>query len=127
MIRIYKIDSKDLDRVKSVLEAPDEMTGELNVELEKEQGKGNKEKAKAWKVNEFKKQGYILREAKTLGIDEKVSYLQINGDESFFNRNEKVLLNAGAKKIEGAEYEEIKSKIEEQEMGASESIGFVFG
>jgi len=127
MIKIYEIELAKLQKIKNVLEAQDTATGELDVELEKEAGKGKMEKAKAWKVNEFKKNGYILREAKALNIDKKVSYLYISGEEGFFERNEKVLLELGAKELKGKDADEIKEKIEALEQGASEGIGFIFG
>ncbi len=127
MIKIYEIETKDLQQIKNILEAQDIIDKELDVEIEKEQGKGNLEKAKSWKVNEFKKQGYILREAKSLGVDKKASYLYIKAPEDFFQRNEQFLLDAGAKEVKGKDYEKILVTIEEQEAGASEGIGFVFG
>ncbi len=127
MIKIYEIKLAKLQKIKNVLEAQDTATGELDVEIEKEAGKGNLEKAKAWRVNEFKKNGYILREARALGIEKKVSYLYISGDEKFFERNEKVLFDLGAKVLGGKDAQEIKEKIEALEQGASEGIGFIFG
>lgn len=128
MIRIYEIEIAKLQKIKNVLEAPDVSTGELDVELEKEAGKKGStlEKAKTWKINEFKKNGYILREAKILGINKKVSYLYISGDDGFFHRNEKILIDLGAKKLEGKEFEDVKKKIDSLEQGASEGIGFIF-
>lgn len=127
MIKIYEIETKDLQQIKNILEAQDIIDKELDVEIEKEQGKGNLEKAKSWKVNEFKKQGYILREAKSLNIDKKASYLYIKAPEDFFKRNEQFLIDAGAKEVKGNDYEKILVTIEEQEAGASEGIGFIFG
>lgn len=126
MIKIYEIPSENIDSVKNILEAPDQTSGELNVELEKEPGKA-KEKAKSWKINEFKKQGYILREAKALGIDKKTFYLQISAEEDFFNRNEKLLLEAGAKTLNTKDADNIIKKITDMESNASSGIGFVFG
>lgn len=126
-VKIYEIEPQFLTKIKNTLEAPDIVSGELGVEIEKEQGKGVMEKAKAWKINEFKRNGYILREAKTLGIDKKVSYLYISAPDDFFNRNEKLLLDLGAKVVKNKEYEEVKAKIEEVELGASSAVGFVFG
>jgi hypothetical protein len=127
MIKIYEIPADKIIQLKNILEAPDQTSGELDVELEKEQGKGSKEKAKAWKVNEFKKQGYILREARTLDIDKKVFYLYIKAEESFFKKTEQELLNAGAKVLKSPESEKIIKKIEDLESNASSGIGFVFG
>jgi hypothetical protein len=127
MIKIYEISADKIDSVKNVLEAPDQAEGELNVELEKEPGKGGKEKAKSWKVNEFKKQGYILREAKALGIEKKAFFLQISADEDFFKSNEKFILEAGAKVLNTKESEDIIKKISDMESNASAGIGLIFG
>jgi hypothetical protein len=113
--------------LKNILEAQDQASGELDVEIEKEQGKGNFEKAKSWKINEFKKNGYILRDAKTLGIDKKCSYLYISGDDDFFGRNEKILIENGTKLMSGKESEEIQKKIDDLENQASSGLGFIFG
>lgn len=127
MIKIYEIELAKLQKVKNVLEAPEIPGEELGVEIEKEQGKGVFEKAKVWKINEFKRNGYILREAKALGIDKKVSYLYINAPEDFFERNEKILVDLGAKILKDKEYEDIKIKIEESEAGAAGGLGLIFG
>jgi hypothetical protein len=127
MIKVYEIPAEKIDSVKNVLEAPDQTSGELNVELEKNPGKGDKEKAKSWKINEFKKQGFLLREAKALGIEKKAFYLQISGDESFFQRNEKMLLDAGAKALNTKEADDIIKKINDMESNASSGIGLIFG
>ncbi len=129
MIKIYEIELAKLQRVKNVLEASDVSAGELDVELEKEAGKKGSamEKARAWKANEWKKNGYILREAKALGIYKKVNYLYVSAPEDFFERNEKQIIELGAKTLEGKEFDDVKNKIEEAELGASEGIGFVFG
>lgn len=129
MIKIYEILSDKLSSVKNILEAPEKAIGELDVEIEKEAGKkGTKvEKAKEWQINEFKRQGYILRDAKALGMDKKCNYLYIDADADFFERNEKTFLDAGAKILENTEHEKIKKKIEELESGASTGVGFIFG
>ena len=127
MIKVYEIPVNKIDSIKNILEAPDQTSGELDVEIEKEPGKGNKEKAKSWKINEFKKQGFILREAKALGIEKKVFYLQISAEEEFFQKNEKFLLDAGAKTLNSKEADDIIKKINELESSASSGIGFIFG
>jgi hypothetical protein len=125
MIKIYEISPSKLAQVKNLLEAPDTAGEELDIELEKEPGKGS-EKAKAWKINEFKKQGYLLREAKALGIDKKCSYLYIEAGSDFFEKHEKSLIDAGANEVARDDFEEIKQKIEKAEHKASEGIGFLF-
>jgi len=128
MIKIYEIATDKLDKIKNILEAPEKAVGELDVEIEKEAGrKGSKvEKAKEWKINEFKRQGYILRDAKALEIDKKISYLYIDANEDFFERNEKVLVEAGAEVLKDKEYNEIKEKIDKLESGASQGMGLIF-
>ena len=127
MIQIYEIPKAKIQEIKNILEAQDQADKELDVEIEKEQGKGKFEKAKSWKVNEFRKQGYILREAKAIGMSEDNSFLYIKGDENFFKRNEKTLIDSGAKKIEGKKFEEVKENIEKQEEKAASGVGFIFG
>jgi hypothetical protein len=127
MIKIYEIPSDKAVKIKNILEAPESVSGELNVQIEKEQGRGNFEKAKAWSTNEFKKQGYILRDAKAIDIDKKVFYLYINAPDDFFARNEKTLTTEGAKVVQGKEAEEIQKKIEDLESNASAGVGFIFG
>ncbi len=128
MIKIYKIPADKLQAVKNVLEASEKATKELEVEIEKEAGKkGTKtEKAKEWQINEFKRIGYILREAKALSLEGNDSYLYIKASEDFFERNEKQLVDIGAKVLEGEEFEKVKKKIEETESEAGVGVGFIF-
>ncbi len=126
MKKIYEIPADKIDKVKKIIEAPDGVTGELDVELEDENTR-SLEKAKSWKINEFKKQGYILREAKTLDIEKKLFYLYIQAEESFFEKNEPILLDAGAKVLKSPESDDIIKKIENSESNASSGIGFIFG
>ncbi len=127
MIKVYEIPADKIDSAKNILEAPDQSSGELDVELEKEPGKAGKEKAKSWKINEFKKQGYILREAKALGIEKKVFFLEISAEEDFFKRNEKLLLDTGAKVLNTSDSDDIIRKISDMESNASSGIGLIFG
>lgn len=126
MIQIYEIPKDKVQGIKKIIEAPDQATGELNVEIEKEEGKGKLEKAKAWKVNEFRKQDCKIKDAKSLGIQSENSYLYINASEDFFKNNEKTIIDAGAKKLSTQETEKIKTAIEEQENSTSSGVGFVF-
>jgi len=127
MINIYEVPKDKVQALKKILEAPDEQGEELDVELEKEAGKGKKEKAKSWKINEFKKQGYTLREAKAIGLEGDSSFLYLKGTDDFFERNEQVILEAGAKKIEGDNHEKVKEAVEKQDADTSSGVGFVFG
>jgi len=130
MIRIYEIPGNKISSVKNVLEAPDVPVGEIaGVTIESEAGKkgAKAEAAKTWKANEFKKQGYLLRDSKALGLEKACTYLQIDADEGFFKRNEKALLDAGAKALSGKELEDVKAKIAAGEEAAAASIGALFG
>lgn len=129
MIKIYEIPSEKLSAVKAILEAPEKEAGEIaGLELETEAGKkGAKvEAAKEWKINEFKRQGYLLRDAKSLGLEKACSYLYIDASEDFFERNEKTLLDAGARELKGEELEKVKEKIKAGEEAAAKSIGAIF-
>jgi len=127
MIQVYEIPKEKLQGIKKILEAPDQTSGELNVEIEKEQGKGKFEKAKSWKINEFRKQDCKLKDAKSLGIKSENSYLSINAQEDFFKKNEKTLLDSGAKKLSSQESEKIQIAIDKSEDETSSGVGFVFG
>ncbi|MCS7134433.1 MAG: hypothetical protein NZ889_01060 [Candidatus Pacearchaeota archaeon] len=126
MICIYEIPKEKLQEIKKIIETPDQPAEELDIEIEKEAGKGVFEKAKKWKENEFKKQEVLLREAKTIGIETDSSFLYIKGSEEFFKKNESLLIKAGAKKLEGKKGEEIRKKIEEEETNISSGVGFIF-
>jgi len=80
-----------------------------------------------WAINEFKTQGYKLQDAASLGIAKEVSYLYINASEDFFKRNEKALLDAGAKELKGKDLETVKKKIEGAEESSIEGMGAIFG
>jgi hypothetical protein len=130
MIKIYEIPGNRISSVKAVLEAPDVAVGEIaGVTIEAEAGKkgAKAEAAKAWKANEFKKQGFLLRDSKALGFEKACTYLQIEASDDFFKRNEKALVDAGAKALAGKELEAVKAKIAEGEEAAAESIGALFG
>lgn len=130
MIKVYEIPSEKLSEVKQILEAPEKESGELKgIELKTEEGKkGAKvETAKEWKINEFKRHGYLLRDSKSLGIEKSCNYLHIDADEDFFKRNEKTLIDAGANILEGKEFEDVQKKIKAGEDAAAESIGAIFG
>ncbi|MEM4703107.1 MAG: hypothetical protein QXP53_01335 [Candidatus Pacearchaeota archaeon] len=128
MINIYEIPHEKIQGIKRIIEAKEEVSEELDFEIEtKDEKGGKKEKAKKWKINEFARQSYTLKDAKSLGIDKKCSYLYINASEEFFKKNEKILLNAGAKKLSGNEFEKVKKTIEEQESATSSGVGFIFG
>jgi len=80
-----------------------------------------------WVINEFKTQGYKLQDAASLGISKEVSYLYINAAEDFFKRNDKALLDSGAKELKNKEYEDVKKKIEAAEEESVAGMGAIFG
>ncbi len=104
MIKIYKIPSDKLGEVKKVIENPDVAT------------------------NKWARNGYTLRDAKTLGFDDNASYLYVKGTEEFFKENEEQVISIeGVEEIKGEEYEKVKEKIEEEQSGAAAGIGAIFG
>lgn len=108
VVKIFEI--ANLGNVKKILEAEDK-----------------KDDSGKWIINEFKTQGYRLQDAASLGISKEVSYLYIKASDEFFKKHEKALLDAGAKELKGAEYEDVKNKIEGAEEGAVEGMGAIFG
>ena len=128
MIKIYEIPKEKLSELKKILEAEDKPAEELGIEIESKKGKETvREKAMRWQVNEFKKQGYLLRDAKALGIKSEGSFLYISASDDFFERNEKILLDIGVRVLKGKELEDVKVKIEGAEEEAASGIGSIFG
>ena len=110
-VNVYEISGEKTKFVKAVLEAPDK----------KDPASGK------WIVNEFVTTGYKLTDARGLGLEGNVTYIYIKAGEDFFVKNEKHLLDAGAKKLSGAELEKVKKKFEESESAAEEGFGSIFG
>lgn len=114
MINIYKIESSALGEAKKILEETEGM---------KETEPGKEECVR----NEFARNGYILRDAKSMGIEKDCSYLYIKGLDEFFAKNEERLTKLeGLEKISGEEYDQVKNKIEAEAGGAEEGVGAVF-
>ena len=105
---VYEI--KNLGDVKKILDASDT-----------KDEKGN------WTKNPFVVQGYRLQEAGTLGINKLVNYLYIKASDEFFEKNEKMLLDAGAKKLSGAEEDDVKKRFEGAEEESLAGMGSIFG
>ena len=112
MVRVYELAQASLGKVKNILDAED---------------KKDPKNPTKWIINEFKTQGYILRAGQAIGKDTEASYLYIKADDEFFKRNEKALLDAGAKLLKGKEAAEIQKKIEDLENAAIEGLGGIFG
>lgn len=114
MINIYRIKSSALAEVKKILEEPEGM---------KEVEPGKQEYIR----NEFARNGYTLRDAKSMGIEKDCFYLYINGPDEFFTKNEERITKIeGVEKISGEEYDQVKNKIEAEAGGAEEGVGSVF-
>lgn len=109
--KVYEIPTDKLKIAKAILEAADR----------KDSQTGN------WIVNEWALRGYKLTDAKGLSLEGASYYLYIKADEGFFKRNEKAILDAGAKELKDAELEKIKKKFEEAEESAEAGIGAIFG
>lgn len=75
----------------------------------------------------FRRNGYILREARSLGLGEKGYYLHINGPEEFFREHEKEIMVPGVAMTKGKEFEDVRRKIEEEESSAAAGVGAIFG
>jgi len=113
MIRIYKIESKALAAVKKVLEEQERME-EVNGE-------------RKFIINEFAREGYNMRDAKSMGFTEEANYLYIKSTEEFFKKNEPRILIEGVKKLEGPDYEKVKGEMEKEADNAAAGVGAVFG
>ncbi len=109
VVNVYEIGQADLSKVKEILEAPD---------LKQED---------KWVINEFKKQGYRLQEGKAIQEKEEAHYLKIDASKEFFEKNEKVLLDAGAKKLSEDEAKKIDEKLKKIEEEKIAGMGAVFG
>ena len=109
MINVYKIPSEKKQEVKTALEAPDKMEGEKKV------------------INEFARNGYELRDAAGLSLQEEAAYLYIKAEQEFFEKNEKQIMIDDVKKLEGEELSKIKKLFEDQAESAASGVGAIFG
>lgn len=101
MLKIYKIKPEAFATVTKVLEDP---------------------------VNDaFRRNGYIMRESRSLGLEEKGYYLQVSGPDEFFKAHEKEIMLPGVEITKGKEFEDAKRKIEEEESSAAAGMGAIFG
>jgi len=150
--RIYEIDKKTLQKVKTILEKKDTMDLEIKC---KQCGKvetktidanryneffgddGEKEikcscggiadvSIKGRFTNEFVLNGYILRDGGSLGIKKDLTYLYMKAEDSFFEKHEKEILVEGVKRITGTDFEKVKNEIEREQEAAAEGIGGIF-
>jgi hypothetical protein len=145
-VKIYEIEKGSLPNLKKILESED--TCEIEIRCDKcgtsetktikanelkgfEKKKCNcgeplKVNVKKLTVNNFARNGYILRGAKALGVEKDCSYLYIKAEEDFFKENESLILIDGVKKVENG-FEEMKNKIESEEEAAAQGLGGIFG
>lgn len=104
MLNIYMIPNNKLKDAKKVLENPDVV------------------------LNKWARNGYTLRDAKTLGIQKEVAYLYVEGPEEFFKEHEKEITEIETvEKTKGSEFDEVKKKIDDEQSGALSGVGAIFG
>lgn len=111
VIKVFEIQSDKLKFVKAILEGPD-----------KKDPKTGK-----WIPNEWALRGFRLNDAKGLGVEGANYYVYVKADEDFFKRNEKTIIDAGAKEMKGPEMEKVKKKFEEAAESAEIGLGSIFG
>jgi len=145
-VKIYEIEKGSLPNLKKILEAEDICEIEIRCDkcgtsetktiranelkgFEKKKcncGETLRVEVRKLTVNNFARNGYILRGAKALGVEKDCSYLYIKADENFFKENEGLILIDGVKKVENG-FEELKNKIESEEEAAAQGLGGIFG
>ncbi len=108
MEKVYKIEPKALKDVKKALEADDVV----------EENETN--------LNQWKRQGYDLRDSESLGFEEEGSYLYVEAPEDFFKENEEEIDHEGVKEKEGEEKQKIIDAIEEEKEKAAQGMGTIF-
>lgn len=104
-VRIYKIDAQEKAPLKKILEAD------------------------SLAADSFARQGYLLKDSTAVGIGEKLVYLYIKAEKTFFDAKEKLLTGGlkTIKRLEKDEYEKVKAAIEAQESAAEAGLGAIFG
>ena len=102
--RVYEFDSKELAKLKSLLEA------------------------EPYVATSFARQGYKLKEGKTIGADAGKYYLYIKAEPDFFKFAEEKLKEIdGFKRSEKKVEEGICKNIENEEGSAEVGFGSIFG
>jgi hypothetical protein len=109
--KVYEVPADQLKFVKGVLEASD-----------KKDLKTGK-----WIANEWALRGYKLNDAKGLGLEGTNYYIYVKADDDFFKRNEKSIVDVGAKLLSGEHASKVIKKVEEAEESAEAGIGAIFG
>ena len=110
-IKVFEVQSDKLKFVKAILEGPDK----------KDPATGK------WIANEWALRGFKLNDAKGLGLESSNYYVYVKADDEFFKRNEKSIIDAGAKEMKGPEMEKVKKKFEEAAESAEIGLGAIFG
>jgi len=108
-IKIWEVPKEKVQELKKVLDAP---------EIKDEEG--------TIIVNEFARNGYLLKNGKIIGYEKDEIYLYIEAPEEFFEKNGKKLPE-GMKKLEGEEFEAVKEKIKGEQEDTASGVGFIFG
>lgn len=109
MEKVYKIEPDALKDVKKVLEAEDII------------GEGETQ------INQWKRQGYNLRDAKSLGFDDEGSYLHVNANEEFFNKNKGDIDIDGVEELTADKKKQVIKAIKEEQEKAQQGMGTIFG
>ncbi len=73
----------------------------------------------------FARNGYILRDSQSLGIDGDEKYLYIEGPENFFEEQEEKLTDF--EELEGSDKKEIQELFEKDEENVASGVGSIFG
>lgn len=72
------------------------------------------------------RQSISQRDGKALGLDDKAVFLLIEGSSESFAQAEK-LFGEVAKRLPDAEASRVRDTIKQEEEGAAEGVGFIFG
>lgn len=72
------------------------------------------------------RQSILTRDANSLGVDEEVSYVKVEGSQQGLKRAEEIAEDLGFKKLDEKKSEELNKKIEEQENDAASGMGMIF-
>lgn len=109
--KVYEVAADKLKFAKAILEASD-----------KKDPKTGK-----WIANEWALRGYKLNDARGLGLEGTNYYIYVKADDDFFKRNEKSIVEAGAKLLSSEHAEKVIKKVEEAEESAQAGMGAIFG
>lgn len=78
--------------------------------------------------DELSRQSQVIRDCKSLGMDEEGSFFMLEGDEEVLQKALELFeKDEVGKRLEGAKKEEVRDKIKEQEENAEGGMGLLFG